>query len=217
MSLREQFEALDYATVEKYIDVQEENLHLEFKLVDADPFKKANDRKNLAKVLAGFANSDGGICIWGVDARENADRIDVACKIVPSSNAKLLLSRLSDLASGAANPAVDGVLHKVLPSGVSEGGIAATFVPASDSGPTWLSSGKIATSSGAAAVFSRWNILTLKICSAAALARFFSGHTKSRRRALAQPDRRSYSNSTSSSQSKTRPRCGGGPVAGDSR
>jgi hypothetical protein len=31
------------------------------------------DRKNLAKAIAGFANSEGGVIVWGVDCRHTAD------------------------------------------------------------------------------------------------------------------------------------------------
>jgi hypothetical protein len=49
-------------------------------------------------------------------------------------NLTAAVARLNELTSQAANPTVDGVLHKAI---ATEGaaGIAATYVPASDSGP----------------------------------------------------------------------------------
>jgi hypothetical protein len=46
-----------------------EDLHLDFKQLQR-PFEHRDDKRNLAKALSGFANSDGGIIIWGIDARE---------------------------------------------------------------------------------------------------------------------------------------------------
>jgi predicted HTH transcriptional regulator len=50
---------------------QEENLHLDFKLVQDAAFTKRDDRRNLACACSGFANSSGGLIVWGVDARKN--------------------------------------------------------------------------------------------------------------------------------------------------
>ena len=32
-----------------------------------------DDRKNLAKAIAGFGNSEGGVIVWGVDCRQTPD------------------------------------------------------------------------------------------------------------------------------------------------
>jgi hypothetical protein len=49
----------------------EETLHLEFKTVTRSDLSFRDDRKSLAIALSRFGNSDGGLVVWGVDARKN--------------------------------------------------------------------------------------------------------------------------------------------------
>ena len=77
MSLEDEFESLDVDAINAFIrERQEEHLYLDFKLANQADLNR-DDRKNLAKALSGFANSSGGIIIWGVEANDkNADGID---------------------------------------------------------------------------------------------------------------------------------------------
>jgi predicted HTH transcriptional regulator len=69
--LAEDFERIDLNEVNDYVAAQqEENLVLEFKSVNSADLSNADDKKNLAKALSGFANSSGGIIVWGVEARK---------------------------------------------------------------------------------------------------------------------------------------------------
>ena len=66
MSLTDQFQALDLNEIQQYLNTQqEEDLYLEFKTTNTNDLSHADDRKNLAKALSGFANSGGGLLIWG--------------------------------------------------------------------------------------------------------------------------------------------------------
>ena len=51
----------------------EEGLHLDFKQKTDNelPALSDDDRANLAKAISGFANTDGGLVIWGVKAKAN--------------------------------------------------------------------------------------------------------------------------------------------------
>jgi len=52
-----------------------ESLFLDYKrsaTAAGDPGLHRNDRENLSKALSGFANSEGGLLIWGVDSRREA-------------------------------------------------------------------------------------------------------------------------------------------------
>ena len=76
MTLANQFDQLDVNAIRQFrTDGREEDIHLEFKTVN-DPEMNRDDRKNLAKCISGFANSDGGMVVWGVEAKKNADGID---------------------------------------------------------------------------------------------------------------------------------------------
>src|SRR4051794_30872081 len=136
MTLLETFEKLDWLTIESYIEMkQEENLHLDFKTVKNAELSTQDDRRNVARCISGFANSSGGLIVWGVDARKNEDGIDCASTIVGIRNPALLVSRLNTLSGDATSPIIDGLRHKAIQNPNSGNGTVATLVPESDGGP----------------------------------------------------------------------------------
>ena len=82
MKLKEYFVSIDITEIENFIQIgQEENLHLEFKTTVHPNYNNENrefDKKNISEVISGFANSDGGIVIWGIKAKENEKKQDIA-------------------------------------------------------------------------------------------------------------------------------------------
>src|SRR5262245_16711236 len=65
-----------------------EHLYLEFKEKEnrTRPSVTKPDRDHLAKALSGFANSDGGLLVWGVEARRDPndpESADVAVRVKP--------------------------------------------------------------------------------------------------------------------------------------
>ena len=135
LTLKEVFDSLSPEHLQEWVaQKQEEHLRLDFKTAASGDLSSTDDKKNLARVLAGFANSDGGIVVWGVDARKNLDGVDCAVGFKPIPNAALFVSRLNELTGSSASPVVDGVEHRAIPmSGAA--GCAASLIPASDSGP----------------------------------------------------------------------------------
>jgi hypothetical protein len=141
MSLRDQFDQITPQTIVDYVaQAREEDLHLDFKVVN-DANLTRDDRKSLAVALSGFANSDGGLIVWGVDARQNAQGIDAAQARRDISNLPLLLGRLNELSGQSVSPLVDGVLHRIIPVAGNDG-FAVTLVPVSDSGPHMAKGGE---------------------------------------------------------------------------
>lgn len=135
-ALHDRFEALSRDELDRYCaDQQEENLHLDFKTVAHSALKSADDKHSLAKALSGFANSEGGMVVWGVDARKNDDGVDCAQRIVPIQNVSELIARLNSLTSDLVSPVVEGVLHRVVSKNSDSSGCAASLVPSSDEGP----------------------------------------------------------------------------------
>jgi predicted HTH transcriptional regulator len=134
MDLHERFETLDVRTIEGFIAEQrEEDLHLDFKTSNPG-LGTRGDRRNLAIAVSGFANSEGGLLVWGVDARPNSEGVDGASGANEIVSLGLFLSKLNQYSGDAASPIVNGIQHKkIVVSG--DRGYAVTFVPESDSGP----------------------------------------------------------------------------------
>jgi len=135
MNLSETFDQLGANEIAEFLRLgQEEHLHLDFKTVSNANLRSTDDKRNLAKCLSGFANSSGGIIVWGVDARKNAQGIDCASAHNEIAPIKLFVSRLNELTGEAVSPIVEGIRHKPIEGG-HDSGFAATLVPESDSGP----------------------------------------------------------------------------------
>jgi hypothetical protein len=104
---------------------------LDFKL-----FVNDNDVKETwSTVLSGFANTGGGVLVWGIDARKGPDGIDAACAAVPIAEPSKLVSRLKELHRVATDPPTIGVeIREFLDAGSSEGFVVC-HVPESKSKP----------------------------------------------------------------------------------
>jgi hypothetical protein len=134
MNLADRYQALTLSDIQRFVtDGQEENLFLDFKTVNK-PELTSDDKKNFAKALSGFANSSGGLLIWGVEARKNEAGVDCACAIKEIPNVSFFLTRLNEFTGVAVSPIVDGVQHRVI-STQSECGVVVTLIPESFSGP----------------------------------------------------------------------------------
>jgi len=75
---------------------QEEHLSLDFKTVAGSELKSTDDKKNLASALSGFANSAGGIIVWGVATTKNTTGQDVANELKPISDVAAFVNRLEE-------------------------------------------------------------------------------------------------------------------------
>jgi hypothetical protein len=89
---------------------------LDFKTEPQD--QKQRDRKireMWSEALGGFANNQGGVLIWGIDARKTQVRgaeIDAACGERPMTDPLALMSRLTELQRGATDPPLANVQLK---------------------------------------------------------------------------------------------------------
>ena len=141
MTLRSDFEQISIDTVHAFVANQrDEDLRLDFKTV-GDTALNRDDRKSLAVALSGFANSDGGLIVWGVDARPNSEGVDCATALRPVSDPRALLTRLNTLSGQCVSPLVDGVEHRALMT-EDGSGFCVTLIPASDSGPHMAKAGE---------------------------------------------------------------------------
>lgn len=138
MDLKEYFHSIDLEEIYRLIqDKQEEHLYLEFKTTffpNNNDNNKDDDRKNFSKALSGFANSGGGIVIWGIDAKKNSAGQDVAKAKKPIKQLTKFLNILNRQEGQAVIPPVIGVLHEKIEVSEDEGFIK-SFIPASDNIP----------------------------------------------------------------------------------
>jgi hypothetical protein len=109
-----------------------EELFLDYKGADSSTLSTKlsdSDRKNLAKAISGFGNSDGGVIIWGVDCRKDpkSGRETVARK--PIADPAAFKSLLDGVMGGLTLPAHDGVENIALDFSSGGGGVVVTFVP----------------------------------------------------------------------------------------
>lgn len=90
-------------------------------------------KKTWSKALAGFANTQGGVLIWGVDARkDHATGIDAASSLSLVKNPSAFKSRLNELHHQATEPPVQGVEIEAYPDpSTGDGGFVICYVPES--------------------------------------------------------------------------------------
>ncbi len=107
-----------------------ERFHIDFKekrdrrttVLDDD------DKKNLAKAISGFANSAGGVLIWGVEDNTLSER--------PLSSVEDVTSRMLELAAHVTEPSVIGVDGDWVPADTGDGdGFVVLYIPESDLPP----------------------------------------------------------------------------------
>ncbi|GCC51921.1 ATP-binding protein [Chryseotalea sanaruensis] len=138
MDLVEYFAAIDENEINRLVkDKQEENIHIEFKTVVHPTIPKEDkeaDKRNYSKCLSGFANSSGGLVIWGIHAEKDSDKIDCAKKTSPIRELSLFLNKLNTLEGQATTPKIKGVKHKKIDIG-NDTGFVVTFIPESETGP----------------------------------------------------------------------------------
>ena len=121
-------------------DRQSEELFLDFKQSANGGIGKKldlDDRKNLAKAISGFGNSEGGIIVWGVECVGTPeDPADVAKSEKPISKPVQFKSWLEGAVSGLTMPPHKGVQHHVIPSDADhESGFVVSYILQSNHAP----------------------------------------------------------------------------------
>lgn len=139
MNLKEKFDLINLKEIHRYVEEgEQENVELEFKQANPNDFRgKQADQSNFAIALSGFSNSQGGIIVWGVEARRLEEQgLDCASKLRPFKNPKAFVSFLSKLESSIVSPGVPGVIHKAIVEKTDASvGYVKTFIPQNDLRP----------------------------------------------------------------------------------
>ena len=128
------------SAIQKLVDDRaSEELFLEFKNAHKNGeghVLSGPDRKNLARAIAGFGNSEGGIVVWGVTCK-NIDGVDLPSlnKTDPScyiADVNAFVSKLEGAVSGCTLPIHPNVTHKAIPlNDTSAKGFVVTYIPKS--------------------------------------------------------------------------------------
>ncbi len=94
-----------------------------------------DDRKNLAKAISGFGNSEGGVVLWGVECSRDIEIGDVAKAKVKVKNVHRFLSWLENAISGCTIPSHNKVRNHIVSCDENGDGFVATYIPKSEIAP----------------------------------------------------------------------------------
>ena len=123
---------------------QTEELFLDFKqaVSDGKNFKTLHkdDRRNLAKAISGFGNSEGGVIVWGVECARDIEVGDVAKAKVKVKNVHRFLSWIENAISGCTIPSHNGVRNHIISVDENGDGYVATYIPKSELTPLMTTS-----------------------------------------------------------------------------
>lgn len=100
-----------------------------------------DDRKNLAKAISGFGNSEGGVIVWGVECSRDIEVGDVARAKVKVKNVYRFLSWLENAISGCTIPSHNKVRNHIISADENGDGFIATYIPKSDIAPLMTTTG----------------------------------------------------------------------------
>lgn len=93
-------------------------------------------KETWSEAICGFANNQGGVLVWGIDARKDENDVDAASDIKPVGDPAELRSRLIELLRGAVEPPLPGVdVREFHRSGTTGPGYVVCFIPESTTKP----------------------------------------------------------------------------------
>lgn len=116
---------------------ESESFYLDFKRSNnngAGQRLSTTDRKNLAKAISGFGNSEGGVIVWGVDCSDSGGLADVAQAKILLDDAAASRARLEGIVSVCTVPVHERVVSHAIPSDGPRGFVV-TLIPKSARAP----------------------------------------------------------------------------------
>ncbi len=137
-----------WAGISSFLDQEQpETLHLEFKQ-KSHTSKSWNDddQDAFAKAMSGFANSDGGVVIFGVHARGQKGYPDTVKSISPVEDVMRFRGAIDRCVQQLTDPPVSRVqIHHIINPDEPTKGVVAIYVPQSDAGPHRAARGRAET------------------------------------------------------------------------
>jgi hypothetical protein len=128
-----------WARIERLVAEKEpESLWLDFKEV-RDPAAEPKEdylKEKLARALSGFANTEGGILVYGIFAKEGKKgEPDAAEKITPIAEPSRFRAALEKLVKTLTDPVVGGIVVQEIVNPAKDEGVVVVFVPESNGAP----------------------------------------------------------------------------------
>jgi hypothetical protein len=134
--------SLIYESLSNYTSIagligKQEDIFLDFKESrSASGSLLDDDRAHFSKAASGFAHQEGGVLVWGIEARKGSNEIDEAKALKPIQKIKKFVASLNDYVKYSTEPVVDGIQNRVIFENDDEKldrGYAVTLFPKSDS------------------------------------------------------------------------------------
>ena len=118
---------------------QTEELFMDFKQASSNGKHgwslSPDDRRNLAKCISGFGNSEGGVIVWGVECSRDVDVGDVAKAKIKVKNVHRFMSWVESAISGCTIPSHNKVRNHIICVDENGDGYLATYIPKSTIAP----------------------------------------------------------------------------------
>jgi len=125
----------EYDHVRKLIGTQED-IFLDFKETRTKTGALLDDDKmHFSKAASGFAHQEGGVLVWGIEARKDQTGTDHATILKPIPNIKAFVSNLNEYTKYSTEPVLDGIVHKAVfehDRKAQNQGFAISYFPKSD-------------------------------------------------------------------------------------
>lgn len=137
-ALFEEYKSRGFSLVEEQLKTKaEEGENLDFKLCNSDGANlHKEDKKNFAELASAFANTSGGVLVWGVNCRKNEDDIDVVTELKPIAKVAAFRSALRTNAPSLLQPGLNGIdFHIILLPHETDVGFLAVFIPSAQGEP----------------------------------------------------------------------------------
>ncbi|MBP5352392.1 MAG: ATP-binding protein [Alphaproteobacteria bacterium] len=120
-------------------DRQTEEMFIDFKQANSTGKHgwslSSDDRRNLAKCISGFGNSEGGVVVWGVECSRDINVGDVAKAKVKVNNVHRFMSWVENAISGCTIPSHNKVRNHIICADENGDGYLATYIPKSEIAP----------------------------------------------------------------------------------
>lgn len=134
MNIKEYFKNIDLAGIKEFVETQTpEDLNLDFKTANF-PADLNFDNKNFSKCLSGFANSLGGLIIWGIKANKNKDGVDAANDLKPIKELLKFENHLKRIEGKSVVPIIEGIDYRKIEES-KDNGYLIVYIPQSDRAP----------------------------------------------------------------------------------